>query len=1121
VNRLTRQFLVLCAVVTLAVIALRLNLARTEVAALEAGLLASADGVALEAQRRLGAAGDAEGGAVLEALRRLDSRVLGLQLLRADGQPEVAVVDAAHPPRAPWPPFVAEPGPGWREVAGFGKPPPQYVHERRLTDGRVLRLAFDATAAQQAWRRNLLTAVGVVLVTVVVMLITYRLLLWLPLRRLRETTAFAARMPFEPDARLPDGRSGLREIDDLRAALNAAADVLATQQRALDEQRALLRNVIDRMAGGLVVKTLQGQLLVVNDYISRRLGHRPGSLELHPEQDVGDPVIVAQMRAMDERLLEHARDDATEVAEVMLGGEPHLVTKALMQLPGRAEPLIVTTSANLGALRRTEAAIEEAGRLLRAVFDADDALMMLKDGEGRFVMVNSAFLAAWGLEAERVIGRSSQEVFGDVPGVRESLDLDRRVWQGEDVGEVAQRIEIGGRVRDFTVSRRRVSEPGGRRLLLVVSRDVTALQEQSRAFERQVRLTREVIDLEEHYVFVKDDAMRYVLVNQAYARRVGRTPESMIGRTPHEVFGADPQLEELLAADRRVLAGGAELVREVVVDFGDGPRRLLEHKRRLELADGRPGVLAIVRDVTDDRAQEAALREAVARAEAAVQARNRFLANISHEIRTPINGILGLTELVLGGHLAPRQREWLQLSQASAENLLSIVNDVLDLSKIDAGAMAIERTRFDLHALVVECCRPLALRAATKGLAFGLAIDPGVPETVQGDPMRLRQVLSNLIGNAIKFTTAGEVRVHVAVEAQGRVALAVRDTGPGVPPDQQARIFEPFAQGDDSTTRRFGGTGLGLAICRELVTLMGGRMHLDSTPGVGSCFSFALPLPEADAAPWPALAGARVAWVGESAADGAIWQPWFGHWGASVTCAHTREQALAMAAGSAEVLVLDRVADARLFRDAIREWRGHGLLRHVVLIADPSGGGEIGGRIARRLPGLRGLPLQRLTHPFSPRQLAEALQRGEAGVPVSRPALPPRNPLDGRHVLLAEDNEVNGLLAEAVLAKLGATSRTVRDGAEALAALRESPFDVVLMDIQMPELDGIEAIGRWRAEERERGATALPVIAMTAHAMAGDRERFLAAGFDGYVGKPFTQQSLLAEIERVAGAPRA
>jgi PAS domain S-box-containing protein len=547
---------------------------------------------------------------------------------------------------------------------------------------------------------------------------------------------------------------------------------------------------------------------------------------------------------------------------------------------------------------------------------------------------------------------------------------------------------------------------------------------------------------------------------------------------------------------------------------------------------GRPLYFIIhVADITQRRQIATQLQRARDAAVAASTAKSQFLANMSHEIRTPMNGILGMVDMALETDLTREQREYLGMARASAHALLGVINDVLDFSKVEAGRMDLNPIPFKLCEHLARCVKPLALRAHQKGLEITLDIHPDVPDEVIADPIRLQQILINLVGNAVKFTEEGEVGLEVEVKfrdpEQAELHFVIRDTGIGIAPENLKIIFDPFSQADSSTTRRFGGTGLGLTISSRLVEMMHGQIWVESQPGKGSSFHFTALLALAGSeAPGqtletPNLDGAPVLVVDDNSTSRRVLGEMLSRWGMKPSLAASGPEALTLLSrvdetpASPALLLLDAdmpgMGGFELFV-RIRKQTDLGARTILMLTAT----GQHDGAIRCQELGIAAY----LVKPILAGSLLEALRN--LMVSASEPAGP--NHLLSPHlrresprqlrVLLAEDSEVNQVLVARMIEKRGHQVRVANNGREVLEALARNPFDLVLMDVQMPEMDGFEAVAAIRTQEKRTGAH-LPIIAMTAHALKGDRERCLNAGMDGYIAKPIQAKELFELIDMI------
>lgn len=828
----------------------------------------------------------------------------------------------------------------------------------------------------------------------------------------------------------------------------------------------------------------------------------------------------------------------------------------------------------------------------RALFEAAPGLYLVLTAELRIVAVSEAYLRATMTRREDILGRALFEVFPDNPSevgatgtrnLRASLGrvLSERVpdamaVQKYDIRRPAS--EGGGFEERFwsPLNSPVLGPDGSVRYIIHRVEDVTDFLRLKQKGAEQVRMTEELrtrAEQVEAEVFLRaqqvqetndklreanraleaarsrDERLASIVAHSNDAivsedaagtiRTWNAGAERLFGYAAAEVVGKP--LSVLVPTDRAEewpeflgrLRTGEPVIRVETVRIAKDGRRLDVSLTLSPLRDAEGtfvGVSKIARDISGHKQAEAALREAMRAAESANRAKSDFLAHMSHEIRTPLNGVIGMLELLQSTALTDVQRRYSGLARSSAELLTTVINDILDFSKIEAGKLEIVPEEFNLHDAVDDIVAMLAPRAMQKGLEIACSFAPGVPQWVVGDADRVRQILMNLLGNAIKFTSRGSVVVSLSADEGQRVRFSVRDTGIGIAPERISRLFRAFSQADASTTRMYGGTGLGLVISKQLAELMGGHIGAHSEAGRGSEFWFILPLvPVPDTRPRDGgrrveSRTLRVLAVDDNAVQRDILHRQISSWGLAAATAESGEQALALlstAAGRAEpfrVAIVDSDMPGMDGFEFARQVKRRADIDTTVLMIllsvdsaiEPQRLAEMG------FAGQMTKPV-RQSHLFDAimNAIATAERTPSAVAQITSAAVPKAEPRTASaRVLIAEDNEINRVVVTETLSQVGYRCTSVTDGAQAVEAVKAGGYDVVIMDCQMPVMDGFEATRAIRKFEREQGdGRHIPIVALTANALKGDRELCLEAGMDAYSSKPIHPGHLMETIE--------
>lgn len=768
-------------------------------------------------------------------------------------------------------------------------------------------------------------------------------------------------------------------------------------EKSLRFNEARFRSVFEQANAGIVFADLDGRVLECNQNFSKILGYGPSDVVgmnmgdfTHPYDHNREDSLIQKLLKKEIESYRIEKRFVTRSAEVSW---VDLVVSTLFD-ESKNSKYLVGVAIDINDRKKSEDNLRENQKFLSDLIESAQWVIYAKDEEGKYLLVNKKFEEVSGISRQQAIGRTDTMLFPEEIA-RQFRIHDLKVMDEVAALEVEEVLPSAGGPRYFEASKFPIfNSRGGVRGVCGISSETTEKRKIAMDLDRNRQQLRDVIDANPNFVMLKNAIGKFLLANKAVAEFYGTTPRDMIGKDEGEIC-QDTSLSErcMKLAQNVLMSGETQVDLEEVMDLSTKkPRYFQAIRKPLKSPDGDEQVLILANDVTDLEHAKRDLEIAKNQAEAASRAKSEFLANMSHEIRTPLNGIIGFADIVLETDLNPNQRELLTKAKGASVALLNILNDILDYSKIEAKKLAIEEIGFDLNALLMNCRDLFSFQASQKGVRLIHQLEDKVPQKLVGDPLRLTQVLNNLVGNAIKFTEKGEIKIEVRLnQVKDRVVelkILVHDSGIGMTEEQQSRLFRPFEQADSSNTRKYGGTGLGLTISKQLVELMGGQIDVKSQHGIGSTFSFTMSFKvQQDKISSPVI-------------DGEV---------------------------------------ARIQQEAL-------LSKKVRLVGK---------------------------------------------------------------VLLVEDNENNQMVAAYFLKSFGLESKLATNGLEAVQMALADDFDLILMDVQMPIMDGLEAARKIREFNQD-----IPIIALTAAAMAKDKEDSIAAGMNDHLAKPLDKETFKQVLAR-------
>ena len=960
------------------------------------------------------------------------------------------------------------------------------------------------------------------------------------------------------------------DISELKDRESDLADAL--------EKARLAEAVVDSVPNAMFVKDASLRFVLANKAFA-------GTFGVEPSQMIGKTASAFVSQA------EATYFEESE-SEVLRTGEPYKVEEDVDEGRGAGARIVrknlvetdsgkryvACTLFDVTEMKQREREAEEARQYLVNVLESLPAGVIIYDNRDRFVLANRKIHDALpkmvdAMRPGRPL-REAIETAHDVGYFRESGDRELdSIYDTDREGWIAGYLDRY-RQSHFAYERK---NPDGRWFQAFDTRmpdgtyvgvrvDISELKQREAALRETMReneIYRSLIDNVPVSIYAKNPELQLIYVNKNWCDLTGHTHEEAIGHTDEEIFG--PEGREFMKADRRLLeTGETQVIEETLSDAEGTPRYQIARKGVMYASDGTLYLIGSTTDVTELKQRERDLQIAREQAVLADRAKSEFLANMSHEIRTPMNGVLGMAELLAKTSLDSKQKTFTDIIVKSGNALLTIINDILDFSKIDAGQLVLDPAPFNLTEAIEDVATLVSTRAKEKDLELIVRVEPGLPRSFVGDVGRIRQIITNLLGNAVKFTDAGHVLVNVTWDGDDMLRFSVTDTGIGIPADKLKLVFEKFSQVDASSTRRHEGTGLGLAITSRLVDLMGGEIGVESEEGKGSTFWFTVSLPVADEFEREQITpvdvtGARVLVVDDNAVNRSILSEQMASWGFDSCAAESGPEGLGVLEAAArfgiavDCVVLDyqmpgmtglemtkimrqtpsiattpvvlltsvdqslsgvTARDLSLDAQLVKPARSSHLLETIVTAVQKhrhAGAGSAPAVRAEEAPKVRAPAVE-----AAPRAVADPS-------PLPSPSLPAPRPDDGSHgvdILVAEDNEVNQLVFSQILGETPYSFEIVGNGRLAVEAFRSKNPRMILMDVSMPEMNGLEATGAIRADEAQ-GAGRVPIVGVTAHALKGDRERCIDAGMDDYLSKPISPKALTGKVARWLGGEAA